>query len=77
MPWSVIDAIGGVEVLVENKETQSAMIRRIPHIADMIQSALYPANIVRRIMPIRVLREHRAIQEAIRKRGLYDEFYGS
>jgi len=76
-PWRVIHAISDVEVLVENKEIQSAMIGRIPHIADMVQSASYPANMVRRIMSIRVLRENRAIQKAIRKRGLNDEFYGS
>ena len=67
----------GEEVLVENKEIQSAIDERIPHVADMIESASYPANVVRRILPIKVLRENREIQEAIRKRGLYDEFYGS
>ena len=64
-PWRVIHAISGVEVLDENKEIQSSIIERVPHIADMIQSALYPANEVRIIiMPIRVLRENRATQEA-------------
>jgi hypothetical protein len=53
------------------------IVERIPHIADMVQSTPYPNTVVRGIMPIKVLRESRAVQEAIRKGNFYDEFYGS
>jgi len=75
MPWLAIDAIHNVRVLVENKEIESAMVRKIPHIADWIRSGMNKADVARGIMPIKVLRENKAIQEAIREGELRDGFY--
>ena len=74
-PWWVICTISDVKVLVKNKEIESAMIRRIPYIADWIRSGKNKADVARGIMPIKVLRENKAIQEAFREGELRDGFY--
>jgi len=66
-----------VEILFENKEMQSTMIEKVPSIARSIQEDRVPWQVIGSISSVEVLVENKEIRKAIRKRGLYGEFYGS